>query len=209
MVDMSATIIHHGHIRLLKKAKEYGKVIVGLTTDEEILQKKGYEPELNFEQRKEILEAIKYVDEVVPTPWLIDESVLKKYNIDLLVHGHDNSNPIDEKKLLIFPRTEGISSTIIREKVLKAYAQKKSQNILLNPGPATTTPTVKLAQIVDDICPREKEFGELMEWISKELTTIVANNEEYTTVLFGGSGTAVVESMLTSVVPYDKKVLII
>ncbi len=206
---MSATLIHHGHIRLLKKAKEYGKVIVGLTTDEEILSKKGYEPELKYDDRKEILESIKYVDEVVPTPWLIDEDVLHRYDIDLLVHGNDNSNEIDKERLLIFPRTEGISSTIIRERVLKAYAWKKSQNILLNPGPATTTPAVKLAQIVDDICPREKEFGDLMEWVSNELTTIVANKENYTTILFGGSGTAVVESMLTSTVPYDKKVIIV
>ena len=102
MVDMSATIIHHGHIRLLKKAKEYGKVIVGLTNDEEILNKKGYIPELKFEYRKEILESIKYVDEVVSTPWLLTNETLEKYNIDLLVHGSDNSNEIDEDKLLVF-----------------------------------------------------------------------------------------------------------
>ena len=209
MVDMSATLIHHGHIRLLKKAKEYGKVIVGLTTDEEIRAKKGYEPELDYEQRKEILEAIKYVDEVVPTPWLIDEKILEKYNIDLLVHGNDNSNQIDKNKLIIFERTKGISSTLLRKKVMLAYAQKKSQNILLNPGPATTTPTVKLSQIVDDICPREKEFGDLMERVSNELTSIVADTKEYTAILFGGSGTAVVEAILTSVVPHDKSVLIV
>ena len=209
MVDMSATLLHHGHIRLLKKAKKYGKVIVGLTTDEEIRSKKGYEPELSYEQRKEILEAIEYVYEVVPTPWLIDEQVLEKYNIDLLVHGNDNSNQIPQEKLLIFPRTEGISSSEIRERVLKAYAQKKSQNILLNPGPATTSPTVKLAQVVDDICPREKEFGDLMEWASNELTSIVADTNNYTTILFGGSGTAVVEAILTSVIPQDKSVLIV
>ena len=61
MVDMSCTLLHHGHIRLLKKAANLGKVIVALTTDDEILRKKGYTPELNFEQRKEILLAIKYV----------------------------------------------------------------------------------------------------------------------------------------------------
>jgi 2-aminoethylphosphonate-pyruvate transaminase len=92
--------------------------------------------------------------------------------------------------------------------------KRKSQvnikrNILLNPGPATTTDSVKLAQVVPDICPREKEFGDLMEWISKELTTIVANNKDYTTILFGGSGTAVVESMLTSAVPHNKKIVIV
>jgi len=206
---MSATLIHHGHIRLLKKAAEYGDIIVGLTTDEEIVSKKGYQPELSFEERKEILEAVKYVDEVVPVPWLLTDETLQKYDIDLLVHGNDNSNEIKEEKLLVFPRTEGISSTIIRKRVMKAYAQKKSKNILLNPGPATTSYSVKLAQVVDDICPREKEFGDLMEWVSDELTAVVANNKDYTTILFGGSGTAVVESALTSVVPHDKKVLIV
>ena len=78
MVDMSATIIHHGHIRLLKKASKYGKVIVGLTTDEEVQSKKGYQPELDFEHRKEVLEAIKYVDEVVPVPWMLDNATLEK-----------------------------------------------------------------------------------------------------------------------------------
>ena len=205
MVDMSATLIHHGHIRLLKRAKKFGHVVVGLTTDEEIRDKKGYIPELNYEERKEILEAIEYVDEVVPTPWMIDESVLDQYNIDLLVHGHDNSNKINESRLKIFPRTEGICSTELRERVMRAYAQKKSQNILLNPGPATTSYSVKLSQVVDDICPREEEFGDLMEWLSNELTTIVANTDEYTTTLFGGSGTAVVEAVLSSVVLTIKK----
>ena len=75
MVDMSATLIHHGHIRLLKKASAFGKVVVGLTTDEEILSKKGYQVELEFDYRKEILEFIKYVDEVVGTPWQITEKL--------------------------------------------------------------------------------------------------------------------------------------
>ena len=54
MVDMSATLIHHGHVRLLKKAAEIGDVVVVLTTDDEIKKKKGYTPELSFEERKEI-----------------------------------------------------------------------------------------------------------------------------------------------------------
>ena len=90
MVDMSATLIHHGHIRLLKKASEYGSVIVGLTTDNEIISKKNYQPELAFKYRKEILESIRYVSEVVSTPWLLNEQTLDKYRIDLLVHGNDN-----------------------------------------------------------------------------------------------------------------------
>ena len=122
MVDMSATLIHHGHIRILKAAKELGTVIVALTTDEEIIAKKGYEPELNFEQRLEILEAIKYVDEVVPSPWLLDEAFLDLHEIDLLVHGHDNTNPIRPERLLVLPRTKGISSNLLRSRILKSVA---------------------------------------------------------------------------------------
>lgn len=120
LVDMSATLIHHGHIRLLKKASELGTVIVALTTDEEILKKKGYTPELTYESRKEILEAIRYVDKVVPSKWKIEESFVDELGIDLLVHGDDNSNDITEDRLVIFERTKGISSTILRGRVLKA-----------------------------------------------------------------------------------------
>lgn len=118
MVDMSATLLHHGHIRLLKKAAEIGEVVVALTTDEEIRKKKGYVPELNYEERKEIMESISYVSEVVPCPWLIDETFIDQHKCDLLVHGADNSNHIPEERLVIFPRTEGISSSMLRERVL-------------------------------------------------------------------------------------------
>jgi glycerol-3-phosphate cytidylyltransferase len=123
MVDMSATLIHHGHIRILKAAKEMGVVIVALTTDEEIKNKKGYQPELSFEERCEILKSIKYVDEVVPSPWLIDELFLKVHKVDLLVHGHDNSNPINPNQILILPRTQGVSSNLLRSRVLKSVAE--------------------------------------------------------------------------------------
>lgn len=82
------------------------------------------------------------------------------------------------------------------------------RNILLNPGPATTTDTVKYAQIVPDICPREVEFGEVMDFISTELTKFVADPKNYTTVLFGGSGTAAVESILSSVIGEDAVLII-
>ena len=124
LVDMSATILHHGHVRLLAKASEYGQVVVALTADSEILSKKGYTPEIAFEGRREILESIKYVDEVISSPWLIDEEFLDIHNIDYLVHGHDNSNPVAKEKLIIFPRTEGISSTKIRSAILSAVAEQ-------------------------------------------------------------------------------------
>ena len=122
LVDMSATLLHHGHIRLLKRAKSHGQVIVGLTTDEEIFKCKGYEPEICYSNRKEILESIKYVDEVIPSPWLLTDDFLIKNKIDFLVHGSDNSNIIPSNKLIIFDRTEGISSTLLRSRVLSSVA---------------------------------------------------------------------------------------
>lgn len=124
LVDMSATIIHHGHIRLLKKASKYGKVVVALTTDEEIKKSKGYIPELNFNQRKEIIKNIKFVSSVISSNWLIDEKFLKKHKIDLLVHGHDCRNPIEKGKKIIFKRTKGISSNNIRKKIIKNFLKK-------------------------------------------------------------------------------------
>ena len=114
LVDMSLTVLHHGHIRLLKKASELGYVIVGLCSDEEIFKAKGFKPLLSYEQRKEIALAIKYVREVIESEYLIDEAYLDEHNIDLLVHGHDNVNVIPEDRLVIFRRTEGISSTQLR-----------------------------------------------------------------------------------------------
>ncbi len=125
MVDMSATLIHHGHVRLLKQARAHGHVIVALTTDDEIEKKKGYVPEIAFEHRKEILEALRYVDEVVPSPWLLDQPFLDRHRIDLLVHGDDNSNLIDHDKLLIFPRTAGISSTQLRQRASQILKDKR------------------------------------------------------------------------------------
>ncbi len=123
MVDMSATLIHHGHVRILKAAKKLGDVVVALTTDEEIRLKKGYAPELSYSERKEVLEAMKHVDEVVPSKWMIDIKFLDDHGIDLLIHGHDNSNPIPLERLLILPRTKGVSSNLLRSRVLKAVAE--------------------------------------------------------------------------------------
>lgn len=128
MVDMSATLIHHGHIRLLQKAKKHGFVVIALTTDKEIKLKKGYEPELTFSQRKEILQSIRYVDEIVPSPWLLTEKFLNKHKIDFLLHGHDNSNEISKDRLMIVPRTKGISSTLLRSRVLSALSLQMQRN---------------------------------------------------------------------------------
>ena len=116
LVDMSITFLHHGHIRLLKKASELGSVIVALTADNEIKKNKGFLPYLGYKYRKEILLSIRYVDEVVKSNWLIDEIFLDRHKIDFLVHGDDNSNPIPSDRLIIFPRTPEISSSEYRKK---------------------------------------------------------------------------------------------
>lgn len=83
------------------------------------------------------------------------------------------------------------------------------RNILLNPGPSTTTDTVKYAQVVPDICPREKEFGGLMKGLREDLVKIVHGDlEKYTSVLFCGSGTINIDVCLNSLLPEGKKVLI-
>lgn len=84
------------------------------------------------------------------------------------------------------------------------------RNILLNPGPSTTTDTVKYAQVVPDICPREKEFGNLMKGIRDDLVKIVhGDTEKYTAVLFCGSGTINIDVCLNSLLPEGKKILVI
>ena len=127
MVDMSATFLHHGHIRLLKKASKYGRVIVALTKDKEINKFKGYFPEINYLQRKEILESICYVYKVVPSNFIINYEFLKEHKADLLIHGNDNKNKLNKKKILIFKRTSGISSSLLRKKILKIIKNVKKK----------------------------------------------------------------------------------
>jgi len=83
------------------------------------------------------------------------------------------------------------------------------RNILLNPGPATTSQTVKDAQVVADICPRETEFGDLLQGIRRDLSRVVHGDSTHTTVLFGGSGTAAMEAAMSSLPAPDGKILII
>ncbi len=84
------------------------------------------------------------------------------------------------------------------------------RNVLLNPGPATTTDTVKMAQVVPDICPREKEFAGLMKGLRSDLCKVVhAPEPEYTSVLFCGSGTINIDVCINSLVPEGKKILVV
>jgi 2-aminoethylphosphonate-pyruvate transaminase len=82
------------------------------------------------------------------------------------------------------------------------------RKILLNPGPATTTDRVKHAQIVADVCPREREFGAVVRAVREKLVRVPAGGADYSAVLLGGSGTAAMESCLSSVIAADGHVLI-
>ncbi|MBX9950515.1 MAG: adenylyltransferase/cytidyltransferase family protein [Candidatus Obscuribacterales bacterium] len=132
---MSVSLIHHGHIRLLQKAKELGgEVIVALTTDDEIEKHKGYQPELPYSAREEILRALSCVDDVVPAPWLITQEYVDKQNVDFLVHSGANPNPVSN--LHEFERTEGISSTDMRIRAIAAaVGQLNRERLFLTPGP--------------------------------------------------------------------------
>jgi 2-aminoethylphosphonate-pyruvate transaminase len=88
--------------------------------------------------------------------------------------------------------------------------QPVKRNVLLNPGPATTTDTVKYAQVVPDICPREKEFVDVMDEVRRELVRVVHGDpKKYTAVLFTGSGTIVQDALINSLVPAGKKICVV
>lgn len=84
-----------------------------------------------------------------------------------------------------------------------------TRKILLNPGPATTTESVKRAMVVEDICPREKDFGKLLDTIKADLVKIVHGEPDYAAALFTASGTGGLEAAITSAVPKGKKLLVI
>ena len=115
-------LIHQGHINILRRAKNLGDyLVVAISTDEfnAIKGKKAYH---SYETRKLILEAIKYVDEVIPeTEWEQKISDVKKHNIDVFVMGDDWTGKFDFLNdycdVVYLPRTEGISTTQIKKEL--------------------------------------------------------------------------------------------
>lgn len=117
-------LLHYGHIRLLKRAKELGDyLIVALSTDEfnELKGKKAYH---DYETRKKMLEAIRYVDLVIPEEnWEQKISDVQTYHADVVVMGSDwaGSDRFDYLKdyceLIYLDRTEGISTTKIKKEL--------------------------------------------------------------------------------------------
>ncbi len=112
-------LLHKGHVRLLKRAKALGDyLIVGLSTDEfnEIKGKRAY---MSYHDRKYVLEAIRYVDKVIPEKnWGQKIHDVKKYHVDVFVMGDDWKGKFDFLKkycqVIYLPRTKGISTTKIK-----------------------------------------------------------------------------------------------
>ena len=114
-------MLHYGHINLLRRARELGDyLVVVLSTDEfnwNMKQKKCY---FTYEERKMVLEAIKYVDEVIPeNNWEQKIDDVKDNDIDVFVMGNDWEGKFDFLKdyceVVYLPRTEGISTTQIKD----------------------------------------------------------------------------------------------
>lgn len=112
---MSCSIIHHGHIRLIKKAARYGDLIVSLTSDKDLKKFKKIQPELNFSQRKEILLSIKYVKKVIQGNYILDQKFLDRNKVDIVIQGSDYKKREFKNKVVTFLRTKNISSTMIRK----------------------------------------------------------------------------------------------
>ena len=113
-------LFHTGHLNLLKRAKGFGDyLIVGLSTDE-FNRIKGKKTLIPFEERREIIKSICYVDEVIPEEsWDQKERDIKKLNIETFVMGDDWKGEFDYLKklceVIYVPRTKHISTTQIKE----------------------------------------------------------------------------------------------
>jgi len=127
-------MFHIGHLNILKRAKEQcDYLIVGVSTDEVVEEYKKKTPIIKFEERIAIVEAIKYVDEVVPQTTMDKMEAWKQLKFDVMFHGSDWKgsdmyNHIIEKfnnvgvKVIFLPHTEGVSSTLLTEVL---YDKKK------------------------------------------------------------------------------------
>lgn len=136
-------LLHYGHINLLKRAKALGDyLVVAVSTDSfnEIKGKKAYH---NYETRKMMLEAVRYVDLVIPEEnWEQKIDDVKKYDIDIVVMGSDwaGSDRFDYLKdyceVVYLPRTEGVSTTKIKEEL---KLQEPQNGINQIPSPNSNT----------------------------------------------------------------------
>ena len=113
-------LLHYGHINLLRRAKELGDYLIVCLSTDEFNALKGKKAFFNYEQRKLLLEAIRYVDLVIPeTCWEQKVSDVKEYHIDVFVIGDDWKGKFDFLKeqgveVVYLERTKEISTTEIK-----------------------------------------------------------------------------------------------
>ena len=113
-------LLHYGHINLLRRARELGDYLIVVLSSDEFNALKNKKSYYTYEQRKMILEACRYVDLVVPeNTWEQKIDDVKKYQADVFVMGNDWEGKFDFLKdyceVVYLPRTEGISSTQVKE----------------------------------------------------------------------------------------------
>jgi len=118
--------MHYGHILLLERARSLGsRLIVGLSTDE-FNAGKGKTSYFSFDERKKFLEAIRYVDLVIPeSAWDQKAQDVTTHKVDVFTMGDDWSGEFDflseHCKVVYLPRTPAISSTLIKNNVDKPH----------------------------------------------------------------------------------------
>lgn len=118
-------LLHYGHINLLRRAKELGDyLIVALSTDEFNWNEKQKKCYFSYEQRKQLLEAIRYVDLVIPEEcWEQKKTDVKEYHVDTFVIGNDWEGKFDFLKesceVVYLSRTPEISTTQIKQELKK------------------------------------------------------------------------------------------
>ncbi|MFX1410734.1 MAG: glycerol-3-phosphate cytidylyltransferase [Promethearchaeota archaeon] len=117
-------LFHYGHLRLLKRAKELGDKLIVAVSSDEFNKIKGKDCVYSYEHRSKIVEAIKYVDKVIPErSWEQKRNDIKKYHIDIFVMGDDWKGKFDDLKdlckVVYLPRTPGISTTDLKKMNIK------------------------------------------------------------------------------------------
>lgn len=136
-VALSADILHKGHINVLKLAKKYGAVTVGLLTDKAIASYKNI-PYLNYDKRKVVVENIKYVDRVIPQKTLDYVENLKLVKPDYVVHGDDWKKGIQKNtRKRVIKTLQNWSGKLIEPKYTKNISstsiKKEITNLIINP----------------------------------------------------------------------------
>lgn len=117
-------LLHIGHIKLLKRARNLGDYLIVAISTDDFNKIKNKDCFMSFENRKTVLEAIRYVDEVISEEnWEQKKSDIQKYHINTFVMGDDWKGKFDELKefceVVYLPRTENISTTLLKDNIAK------------------------------------------------------------------------------------------